>query len=79
MPIHYLRLPLIMLVGWWLYDEAVSLSLIVGAILIIAANAVGLYMERSRVKRRLSGLDQEAVQTKEIATACGLAMTGDGN
>jgi drug/metabolite transporter (DMT)-like permease len=46
-----------MLVGWWLYDEAISLPLMVGAILIIAANAVGLYMERSRVKRRLSGLD----------------------
>jgi drug/metabolite transporter (DMT)-like permease len=53
MPIDYLRLPMIMLVGWWLYDETVSLSLMIGAVLIVAANAVGLYMETSRVKRQL--------------------------
>lgn len=53
MPIDYLRLPLIMLVGWWLYNETVSLSLMIGAVLIVAANAVGLYMETSRVKRQL--------------------------
>ena len=31
MPMDYLRLPLIMLVGWWLYDEKVSVWLLLGA------------------------------------------------
>ncbi len=59
MPIDYLRLPLIMLVAWWLYGEVVSLSLMIGAVLIVAANAVGLYMETSRVKRQAAGLNPE--------------------
>jgi drug/metabolite transporter (DMT)-like permease len=57
MPIDYLRLPLIMLVAWWLYGEVVSLSLMIGAGLIVAANAVGLYIETSRVKRQATGLN----------------------
>lgn len=57
MPIDYLRLPLIMLVAWWLYGEVVSLSLMLGAALIVAANAVGLYIETSRVKRQLGELN----------------------
>lgn len=51
MPIDYLRLPLIMVVGWWLYGEVVSMSLMVGAVLIIAGNAAGLAIETSRIKR----------------------------
>lgn len=52
MPIDYLRLPLIMLVAWWLYGEVVSPWLMIGAALIIAGNAAGLYLESSRLKRR---------------------------
>ena len=52
MPIDYLRLPLIMLVGWWVYGEVVSISLMLGAALIIAANAAGLYLETMRVRRQ---------------------------
>ena len=52
MPIDYLRLPLIMLVAWWLYGEVAGFSLMIGAVLIITANAVGLYVETSRVKKQ---------------------------
>lgn len=48
MPIDYLRLPMIMVAAWWLYGESVSLWLALGALLIIAANAVGLYLETRR-------------------------------
>ncbi len=46
MPIDYLRLPLIMVVGWWLYDEALTAWLLLGAVLIIAGNAWGLYLQK---------------------------------
>ncbi|MEH6581435.1 MAG: DMT family transporter [Halioglobus sp.] len=48
MPMDYLRLPLIMVVGWWLYDENVTLWLLLGAALIIAGNAWGLYLQVRR-------------------------------
>ena len=48
----YLRLPLIMLLAWWIYGEAVTLSLVLGAALIVAANAAGLYLENRRLKAR---------------------------
>ena len=48
MPIDYLRLPLIMVVGWWLYGESVTLWLLLGAALIIAGNAWGLYLQLRR-------------------------------
>ena len=49
MPMDYLRLPLIMVVAWWLYDESVTVWLLFGAALIIAGNAWGLYLQ---VRRR---------------------------
>ncbi len=52
MPIDYLRLPLIMLAAWWLYGETVSLWLLLGAGLIIAGNALGLYMETVKIRRQ---------------------------
>jgi len=52
MPIDYLRLPLIMLAAWFLYDEAVSLSLLLGAILILTANGLGLTVETIRRRRQ---------------------------
>jgi len=48
MPMDYLRLPLIMVVAWWLYDESVTLWLLMGAALIIAGNAWGLYLQARR-------------------------------
>lgn len=52
MPMDYLRLPLIMLVAWWLYGETVSLYLLIGAAMIIGGNAAGLYLEARRIKAR---------------------------
>lgn len=52
MPIDYLRLPLIMLAAWWLYDETVSIWLLLGAALIIAGNAFGLHLETSKLRRQ---------------------------
>ena len=52
MPIDYLRLPLIMLAAWWLYDEAVSVWLVIGAGLIIAGNALGLYLESAKLRKQ---------------------------
>ena len=48
MPMDYLRLPLIMVVAWWLYDESVTVWLLMGAALIIAGNAWGLYLQVHR-------------------------------
>jgi drug/metabolite transporter (DMT)-like permease len=50
MPIDYLRLPLIMLLAWVLYGEAVGLALVIGAGMILAANAVGLFSENRRLR-----------------------------
>ena len=52
MPIDYLRLPLIMLAAWWLYGETVSVWLLLGAALIVAANALGLYLETLKIRRQ---------------------------
>ena len=60
MPIDYLRLPLIMLVAWWLYGETVSLWLALGAGLIIAGNGVGLYLETMRRRAATSPSDASA-------------------
>jgi drug/metabolite transporter (DMT)-like permease len=48
MPMDYLRLPLIMVVAWWLYGESVTVWLLWGATLIIAGNAWGLYLQVRR-------------------------------
>lgn len=50
MPMDYLRLPLIMVLAWWIYGETVSVFLIIGAALIIGGNAAGLYLETRRLK-----------------------------
>lgn len=52
MPMDYLRLPLIMLLAWWIYGETVTIYLAAGAGLIIAGNAAGLYLESRRLKAR---------------------------
>lgn len=42
MPVDFVRLPVIAVVGWAFYDEAISLALAVGAGLILLANWVNL-------------------------------------
>ncbi|MEH6549752.1 MAG: DMT family transporter [Pseudomonadales bacterium] len=56
-PVDYLRLPLIALLGWIIYDEALSWPIAFGAIFIIGGNALGLYGEhrRTRTKIRING------------------------
>jgi len=49
MPMDYLRLPLIMVVAWLLYGESVTVWLMLGAGLIIAGNAWGLYLQVRRL------------------------------
>lgn len=48
MPFDFLRLPLIGVVGYLLYGEAVGLGLVVGAALIIGANSLNIYNERPK-------------------------------
>ncbi len=54
MPIDYLRMPLISIIAWVLYHEVLTLPLIIGAALIIAGNAVGLYGEKLKNKHLVS-------------------------
>lgn len=48
MPMDFLRVPLTALIGWWLYREGFDLYAILGALLILAANAVNLVQARAR-------------------------------
>jgi drug/metabolite transporter (DMT)-like permease len=48
MPMDFLRVPLTALLGWWLYREGFDLYSILGALLILAANAVNLVQARER-------------------------------
>lgn len=48
MPFDFLRLPLIGIVGFLLYNEAVGLGLVLGATLIIGANAINIWVERPK-------------------------------
>ncbi len=45
MPLEFLRLPLIAVVGYLLYDEPLMLSVFVGAIIIFAANVINIRAE----------------------------------
>ncbi len=44
-PMDFSRLPLIAFLGWLLYDEALGLAVIAGALLIVAANTLNLMAE----------------------------------
>lgn len=48
MPFDFLRLPLIGIVGFMFYNEALGLGLILGAALIIGANAINIWVERPK-------------------------------
>ena len=45
-PIDYLRLPLIMLIGYWLYNENIDLYLVLGAMLMLSGNLISLSAEK---------------------------------
>jgi len=47
-PIDFARLPVIALVGVWLYGEPINLAVIAGALMIFGANYVNLYTEARR-------------------------------
>lgn len=47
-PMEFIRLPVIALIGMWLYDEPLRLAVFAGAALIIGGNLVGLRAERRR-------------------------------
>ena len=47
-PLEFLRLPLISLVGYFVYAEALSISILVGAILIVGANIANLRESETR-------------------------------
>jgi len=47
MPVDFLRLPAIAVLGWLVYDEAVDGYLVIGAALILVANAINLKRTRA--------------------------------
>ncbi len=49
MPFDYLRLPIIALIGWFIYQEPMTWPLAIGSLIIIMGNAVGLYTAEKRV------------------------------
>lgn len=49
-PMDFLRLPLVGLLGYWLYGEKIDGWLVAGALLILAGNATSLLRERAAAK-----------------------------
>ena len=47
-PMEFIRLPLIALVGMWVYGEPLRLTVFLGAALIVAGNLINLYAETRR-------------------------------
>ena len=47
-PMDFSRLPIIAVVGWLLYEEAIGAAVILGAVLILAANGLNLSAENRR-------------------------------
>jgi drug/metabolite transporter (DMT)-like permease len=50
-PMDFIRLPLIALVGAYLYGEKLTLTLAIGALCIVVANALNIFGERKRPQR----------------------------
>lgn len=50
-PMDFARLPLIAVVGWAVYDENLTLAVVVGALLILTANTLNLRAEGARHRR----------------------------
>jgi drug/metabolite transporter (DMT)-like permease len=53
-PLDFLRIPLIAVVGWWLYDERLDVFVFVGAALIIAGILWNLRSEAARAVRPIA-------------------------
>jgi len=49
-PMDFMRLPLIMLVGYLLYQESVDWFVLVGALLMFSGNLVNIRAEQKKVK-----------------------------
>ena len=49
-PLDFLRIPLIAVVGWWLYDEKIDLYVFIGAGLIIVGVLWNLRSEAMRAR-----------------------------
>ena len=47
-PMEFIRLPLIALVGMWVYGEPLRITVFLGAALIVAGNLINLYAETRR-------------------------------
>ncbi|MFK7941703.1 MAG: DMT family transporter [Paracoccaceae bacterium] len=50
-PMDFARLPLIAMVGWIFYGELVTIAVILGAVLILAANTLNLRAEQARARK----------------------------
>jgi len=48
MPVDFVRLPLIAVIGWLFYDEGFEAAVLIGGGLIIAANWINLRVEARR-------------------------------
>ncbi|MEM1299057.1 MAG: DMT family transporter [Pseudomonadota bacterium] len=50
-PMDFARLPLIAMVGWVFYGELVTIAVVMGALLILAANTLNLRAEQARARQ----------------------------
>ena len=49
-PMDFLRLPLIAVIAWYLYDEALDWWVMVGAVIMLIGNLNSVRAERSRAR-----------------------------
>lgn len=55
-PMDFLRLPLIALVGFLFYDEALDMFVLTGAVVMLAGNIVNIRAERAKASRRSANI-----------------------
>lgn len=63
-PMDLLRLPLILLVGFWFYAEALDLWLLAGALLILADNLFNIRAEQRRQRAQEQGMSALSFVTR---------------
>lgn len=61
-PISFVQLPVVALAGWWLFDETVDRWTLIGAAIILAANAYIAHREARLARRRATHALSEAVE-----------------
>jgi len=64
-PISFMQLPLVVLFGWWLFDEPLSAWILLGAGIIFGANAYIAQREASLARRAESGSPTSAAKPGE--------------